>query len=57
MNRESDELLREPVDLVKIRPDYAEVWNNLGTALGNPDRHDDAQKNREIALRLKGEKP
>jgi Flp pilus assembly protein TadD len=57
MNRESDELLREPVDPVKIRPDFAEVWNNLGTALGNLGRHADAQKNREIALRLKGEKP
>jgi hypothetical protein len=57
MNRESDDLLQEPVDPVKIRPDYAEMWNNLGTALGNLGRHADTQKNRKIALRLKGEKP
>jgi len=74
MNRDSDEHHREPVDPVRIRPDYAEVWNNLGIALGNLGRqtdalatfekaleirpeYADAQKNREIALRLKGEKP
>ena len=34
MNRDSDEHHREPVDPVRIRPDYAEVWNNLGIALG-----------------------
>ena len=42
MNRDSDEHHREPVDPVRIRPDYAEVWNNLGIALGNLGRQTDA---------------
>ena len=74
VNRQYTEAIVSYEEAVKIRPDYAEVWNNLGIMLGNLGRHADAlatfekaleirpeyadaQKNREIALRLKGEKP
>ena len=53
VNRQYTEAIVSYEEAVKIRPDYAEAWNNLGIALGNLDRHADALATFEKALEIK----
>ena len=54
-NAQTDEIIRQSQEAIRLRPDYAEAHNNLGVALSQKGQTDEAIRQLREAIRLKPE--